>query len=212
VAIRLADRLPRLEIVIGLPMNELDVQRNEGTAGPSNYSGRTNFLWRQLPYAVGLVLAIAGVAYTNISHQPLLGYWVFLAVAIGFVCIITKWPELEGKQARLRLIWTQAAHWAAVIIAMNIMLISRVQQLMPTPATGLVLLVLLALGTFLAGLTLLSLPICFLGLAMAVAIPALSWLQQSVIFFVLGAILLIGLGLTFWLRQGDRRGAPDDRT
>jgi hypothetical protein len=95
---------------------------------------------------------------------------------------------------------------------MNIMLITRVQQLMPTPATGLVLLVLLALGTFLAGLSLLSLPICFLGIAMAVAIPALSWLQQSVIFFVLGAILLIGLGLTFWLRQGDRRGAPDDRT
>ena len=110
--------------------------------------------------------------------------------------------KLEGKQARLRLIWTQAAHWAAVLIAMNIMLISRVQQLMPTPATGLVLLVLLALGTFLAGLSLRSLTICFLGLAMAVAIPALSWLQQSVIFFVLGAILLIGLGLVFWLRSG----------
>lgn len=185
-------------------MNELDVQPNEGTAAPSNYSSRTNFLWRQLPYAVGLVLAIAGVAYTNISHQPLLGYWVFLAVAFGFVCIITKWPELEGKQARLRLIWTQAVHWAAVLVAMNIMLHSRVQQLIPTPATGLVLLVLLALGTFLAGLSLLSLPICFLGLAMAVAIPALSWLQQSVIFFVLGAILLIGLGLAFWLRRGER--------
>jgi hypothetical protein len=190
-------------------MNELDVQRNEGTATPSNYSGRTNFLWRQLPYTVGLVLAIAGVAYTNISHQPLLDYWVLLAAAIGVVCIITKWPQLEGKQARFRLIWTQAAHWAAVLIAMNIMLISRVQQLMPTPATGLVLLVLLALGTFLAGLSLLSLPICFLGLAMAVAIPALSWLQQSVIFFVLGAILLIGLGLAFWLRHGNRRDAPD---
>ena len=186
-------------------MNELDLQRNEGTVAPSRYSGRTNFLWRQLPYAVGLVLAIAGVAYTNISHQPLLGYWVFLAAAFGFVCIITKWPELEGKQARLRLIWTQAAHWAAVLVAMNIMLHSRVQQLLPTPATGLVLLVLLALGTFLAGLSLLSLPICFLGLAMAVAIPALSWLHQSVIFFVLGAILLIGLGLAFLLRSG----APD---
>jgi hypothetical protein len=192
-------------------MNELDVQRNEGTAAPSNYSSRTNFLWRQLPYAVALVLAIAGVGYTNISHQPLLDYWVLLAAAIGFVCIITKWPELEGKQARFRLIWTQVVHWAAVLIAMNIMLISRVQQLMPTPATGLVLLVLLALGTFLAGLSLLSLPICFLGLAMAVAIPALSWLQQSVIFFVLGAILLIGLGLAYWLHQGDRRGTSEDR-
>jgi hypothetical protein len=192
-------------------MSELDVQREEGAAAPSNYSRTTSFLWRQLPYAVALVLAIAGVAYTNISHQPLLGYWEFLAVAVGAVCIITKWSELDGKKARLRLMWTQAAHWAAVLIAMNIMLVSRVQQLMPTPATSLVLLVLLALGTFLAGLSLLSLPICFLGLAMAAAVPALSWLQQSVIFFFLGGILLIGLGLAFWLSQGDRRRASDER-
>ena len=192
-------------------MSELDVQRKEGAAAPSNHSRTANFLWRQLPYAVALVLAIAGVAYTNISHQPLLGYWEFLAVAVGVVCIITKWSELDGKKPRLRLMWTQAAHWAAVLIAMNIMLVSRVQQLMPTPATSLVLLVLLALGTFLAGLSLLSLPICFLGLAMAVAVPALSWLQQSVIFFVLGGILLIGLGLAFWLSQGDRRRASDER-
>ena len=191
-------------------MSELDVQRNEGADAPSHHSRRTNFLWRQLPYAVALVLAIAGVAYTNVSRQPLLGYWEFLAAAIGLVCIISKWPELEGKHARIRLIWTQAAHWAAVLIAMNIMLVARVQQLMPTPATSLVLLVLLALGTFLAGLSLRSLPMCFLGLAMAVSVPALSWLQQSVIFFVLGGTLLIGLGVTLWLRQGDRRGAPDE--
>jgi hypothetical protein len=87
---------------------------------------------------------------------------------------------------------------------MNIMLVSGVQQLLPTPATSLVLLVLLALGTFLAGVSLLSLQIAFLGLAMALAVPAISWLQQSVIFFLLGATLLIGLGITFWLSQ-DRR-------
>src|SRR5215475_4968178 len=187
-------------------MNELDEERMEGATAPSTFASPA-FLWRQLPYAVALLLAIAGVAYTNVSHQPLLGYWEFLAVAIGVVCVISKWSDLDGRQARLRLLWTQAAHWAAVLIAMNIMLVSRVQQLMPTPATSLVLLVLLALGTFLAGLSLLSLPICFLGLAMAVAVPALSWLQQSVIFFVLGAMLLIGLGLAFWLSLGDRRGA-----
>ena len=49
-----------------------------------------------------------------------------------------------------------------------------------------------------------SLQIAFLGLAMGAAVPAISWLQQSVIFFLLGAVLLVGLGLTFWLRQ-DRR-------
>jgi hypothetical protein len=194
-------------------MSEMDTQQMESGAARSMHSGMTHFLWQQLPYVVALVLAIAGVAYTNVSHQPLVGYWEFLALAIGVVCVITKWPEVDGKEAQLRLIWTQALHWVAVLVTMNIMLVSGVQQLLPTPATSLVLLTLLALGTFLAGVSLLSLQISFLGLAMGVAVPAISWLQQSVIFFLLGAVLLIGLGITFWLRQDRRpRAAPADTT
>jgi len=83
------------------------------------------------------------------------------------------------------------------------MLLSNVQQLLPAPAASLVLLILLALGTFLAGLNLLSLQICFLGLALALAVPAISWVQRSVLFFILAIVFLIGLGMTFWLRQGD---------
>ena len=171
----------------------------------------THFLWQQLPYIIALVLAVAGVAYTNASHQPLVGYWEFLALAIGVVCVINKWPEVDGKEARWRLIWTQALHWVAVLVTMNIMLVSGVQQLLPTPATSLVLLTLLALGTFLAGVSLLSPQIAFLGLAMGVTVPAISWLQQSIIFFLLGAVLLIGLGITFWLRQDRSPGSsPTD--
>ena len=178
-------------------MSEIETERNDGTQSPPTRSGLISFLWQQLPYIVALVLAIAGVAYTNASHQPLVRYWEFLALAIGVVCVINKWPEIDSKQDRWRLIWTQALHWIAVLGAMNIMLVSGVQQLLPTPATSLVLLILLALGTFLAGVSLLSLQIAFLGLAMGLAVPAISWLQQSVIFFLLGAVLLIGLGITF---------------
>src|SRR5437899_12019106 len=187
-------------------MSRIDVQRNVGTEPPSPHSGMAHFLWQQLPYVVALVLAIAGVAYTNVSHQPLVGYWEFLALAIGVVCVVTKWPGTQGKEAQLRLIWTQALHWVAVLLTMNIMLVSGVQQLLPTPATSLVLLTLLALGTFLAGVGLLSLRLCFLGVAMAVAVPAISWLQQSIVFFLLGAVLLVGFGIAFWLRK-DRSGA-----
>lgn len=186
-------------------MNDVDAQTGSVEHRPS-HSKMAHFLWQQLPYAIALVLAIAGVAYTNVSHQPLIGYWEFLALAIGVVCVVTKWPELDGKQAKLRLIWTQALHWVAVLVTMNIMLMSGVQQLLPTPATSLVLLALLALGTFLAGISLLSIQIAFLGLAMAIAVPAISWVQQSIVFFLLGAVLLIGLGITFWLRQD--RGSP----
>jgi hypothetical protein len=186
-------------------MSDIDAQ-TESVEHRSSHSKMAHFLWQQLPYAIALVLAIAGVAYTNVSHQPLIGYWEFLALAIGVVCVVTKWPELDGKETKLRLIWTQALHWVAVLVTMNIMLMSGVQQLLPTPATSLVLLALLALGTFLAGISLLSVQIAFLGLAMAIAVPAISWVQQSIVFFLLGAVLLIGLGITFWLRQD--RGSP----
>jgi hypothetical protein len=184
-----------------------DARRDADIGPASAHSPVMRFIWRQLPYLVALVLAIAGVAYTNASHQPLVGYWEFLALAIGVVCVVTNWPERETREAQFRLIWTQALHWVAVLITMNIMLASGVQQLLPMPATSLVLLTLLALGTFLAGLSLMSLPICFLGVAMGVAVPAISWLQQSIVFFLLGAILLIGFGIAFWLRKDRTRTA-----
>jgi len=94
------------------------------------------------------------------------------------------------------------------LVTMNIMLLSGVQQLLPTPATSLVLLMLLALGTFLAGLNLSSFQICFVGVAMALAVPAIAWFKQSALFLLLGAVLLIGLGLTFWPRRGNDRSTP----
>ena len=119
---------------------------------------------------------------------------------------------IAGVEERWRLIWTQAPHWVAVLVAMNIMLVSGVQHLLPTPATSLVLLTLLWLGTFLAGVSLLSTQIAFLSVAMDITVPAISWLQQSVIFFLLGAVLLIGPGITFCLRQDRDPSALDANT
>jgi hypothetical protein len=186
-----------------------DVELARGPSDLPSQSNKVRFLYRQLPYVVALVLAIVGVAYTNVSHQPLVGYWEFLALAMAVVCIVTEWPKAGDKQARVRLIWTQALHWVAILVTMNIMLLSGVQQLMPSPATSLVLLMLLALGTFLAGINLLSLQLSFLGLALALAVPVISWLKQSALFFVLAAVLLIGLGMTFWPREAGRRGKSE---
>jgi hypothetical protein len=180
-------------------MSETGAAPNAETQSPSTSSKMTRLLWEQLPYIVVLILAIAGVGYTNASHQPLVTYWEFLALAVGVVCVVHKWSDIDGREARWRLIWTQALHWIAVLITMNIMLVSGVQQLLPTPAISLVLLTLLALGTFLAGVNLLSPQIAFLGVAMGAAVPAISWLQQSVIFLLLGAVLLIGLAIAFWI-------------
>ena len=185
-------------------MTEPELTLNSDDASQRPDAG---LLQRKLPYIVVLVLAVAGVAYSTTSNQPLAGYWEFLALATGILCVMTQWSKVEGKDARTQLVWMQALHWGAILITMNIVLFSGVRQMLPGPATSLVLLTLLALGTFLAGIHLLSLPIAFLGLAMAVTVPAIAWFKQSALFLMLGAVLLIGLALTFWPRRSRRERA-----
>jgi hypothetical protein len=71
--------------------------------------------------------------------------------------------------------------------------------MMTSPGTGLVILLLFAVGTFLAGLNT-SLQIAFLGFVMALAVPAIAWLKQSALFLFLVAAAIIGIGLGLWRR------------
>jgi hypothetical protein len=66
----------------------------------SRYAG---LLQWKLPYIAVLTLAVSGVANTNISHQPLVGYWEFLALATGVLCVVTDWENAQDRQARFRL-------------------------------------------------------------------------------------------------------------
>jgi hypothetical protein len=85
---------------------------------------------RNLPYGVVLVLTLVGVAYTSFSKHPLVAYWEFIVPVMGVVCIGTGWRHAHDKQARLRLIWTQALHWLAFVVAMNLMLLPSVQNML----------------------------------------------------------------------------------
>ncbi len=165
-------------------------------------------LFKQAPYIVVLILAIAGVAYSNLTRQSLIGYWEVMAVVIFALCVVTQWGYIEERNGRFRLIGTQILHWGAVLVMMNLMVAFQVQSLVPTQAISLVLLALLALGTFTAGVAFLSLQICFLGVAMALTVPAIAWLTQSFLFLLLVAVLIAGLAIALWpARKGRTRRA-----
>jgi hypothetical protein len=161
---------------------------------------------RNLPYIAALALAIFGVAYSSFTGGAINGYWELLAIATGIVCVFTGWPTAPDRQTRLKLIWTQAAHWVTILVAMNLVLLHGVQQVLPIQATGLVLLLLLGTGTFLAGIYLQSLRICFLGFAMAMSIPGMTWLKQASLLLALGGLAVAGLAVAFWPR-GKRASA-----
>jgi hypothetical protein len=84
----------------------------------------------------------------------------------------------------------------------SLVLLPAVQKMLTSTATGLGLLVLLALGTFVAGVHV-SWQICVLGLIMALCVPAIAWLTESALFLVLSGAALIGIGTTFWWRPSE---------
>jgi hypothetical protein len=151
-----------------------------------------------LPYLLVLLLTIIGVAYTSVNKTPLVIYWELLAVITGAVCILSGWPHAPNRDDRVRLIWTQVLHWAAFLVAMNLVLVSDVQQMLNADATGLAILLLLALGTFVAGVHSLSWQTCALGAVMALGVPAVAWVEESALILLLAAIALVGVSGLFW--------------
>jgi hypothetical protein len=178
-------------------MNEPDFPDAAAEAIPR--SRIKTFVQRKLAYIILLGLTLFGVAYTSASHQPLNRYWEFLAVATGVTGVIMAWPADDNREARFRLAWTQAVHWIAILVAMNIVFLPGIQAMLPVIATGLALLLILALGTFLAGIHV-SLELCFLGIAMALSVPAIAWLKQSTLLLVLVGVAIVGLAITFLRR------------
>ncbi|MGA2638458.1 hypothetical protein [Methylocella sp.] len=174
-------------------------------------SPKTSFWLRELPYLVVLGLTLIGVGLTTVSRAPPTGYWEFMALVMCVVTISTAWAETSGRNARLRLIVTQALHWTSFLVAMNLTLLPSVQRLLNPEATGVTALLLLALGALTAGINILSWQIAFIGVVLAVSVPLKAWLQQGAVVVVLGLIVaLVGLAIVYsWHRGADRKdGAP----
>ena len=153
---------------------------------------------RDLSLGAVLVLTVIGVAYTSYSRRPIAVYWDFLAPLIALVCVAAGWRWASERGARLQLIRTQALHWIAFIVVMNVLLLPSVQKILGVSADGLAMLTLLALGTFTAGVHINSLRICLLGLLMVLGVPAIAWVEESAAILVLVAGLALAICAVFW--------------
>jgi hypothetical protein len=155
----------------------------------------------ELPYALMLVGAFVGVALNNFSTGPILLYWQILAPAYALICIFAGWDQGAPSPDRMRLIRTQAIHWLACLIAMRLLFLPQIRGVLNDNATGLALLIVLALSTFLAGLHANAWRIAVVGALLAIAAPAAAWVEQSALLLSVEALLILGVGaLFFWIR------------
>jgi hypothetical protein len=163
------------------------------------------FITRNLPYLVMLMLSVFGVAYTNFARHAMTNFWIVLAPLFGLICVASRWRHVEGGNPRLSLIGHQAVHWLAVVIAMYLVFVADVQQMMSDDATALMVLTILALGTFTAGIQISSWRLCMVGTVLALGVPTIAWFEErTLLFTLLGLVLATAAALLFIL---DRRSA-----
>jgi hypothetical protein len=172
---------------------------------PLHQSLHASFWVRELPFSLVLLLTLGGVGYTSFSKHPILIYWEILAPIIGLVCVWYGWPGANDNTGRLRLIGTQVLHWLAFLLVMNMVFLPSVQRVFNAESTGLAIFTLLALGTFTAGVHILSWQVCLLGLIMAFGIPAVAWIENSALLLVLVAAAVVGIGGAIWWRLREWR-------
>jgi hypothetical protein len=168
------------------------------TAPPERRRPGVSSWLKELPYGAVLVLTLVGVAYTSFTKRPTTAYWEFLVPVTGALCIWSGWRSAREKKEEFRLIWTQVAHWLAFFAAMNLLLLPSVQDMVNADATGLAILLLLALGTFVAGVHIPAWEVCILGVVMALFVPAIAWIEEAALIVLLALIVLIGAGTMFW--------------
>lgn len=160
-------------------------------------------LWqREFPYLLILVLSAAGVGWVSLTRHPVVRYWDVVAVVVAVVAVVEGWDEARESGGRWRLIWTQALHWGAFLVAMNLVFLPSMTAVLTTDALSLTVLLLLALGTFVSGVHTLSPLMAANGVFMAVCVPAIAWVDHTALVVVLVLVVLAAvLGLFLWLRH-----------
>jgi len=190
-------------------MSSMDIDpRDERSGDPGTAVGNgphVSFWIRELPFSLVLILTLLGVAYTSLLKQPIMGYWELLAPVIGLVCVGSGWSGASDRSARIQLIATQALHWAAFLLVMNMILLPGVQTILNANATGLAVLMLLALGTFTAGVQVLSWQVCLLGIIMALCVPVAAWIEASALIVALISMAALGIGVVLWWHWHESR-------
>lgn len=164
---------------------------------PSIRSHVVRWIREDWPYIAMLLLAVVGVAL----QLPAI-YWIFVMPVYALTCIVAGWPNFTTPEAHRELITVQTLNWLALIVAIYVLYNAGVQGVLNTNASGLVLLTLLALGTFMAGLQARVWRISGLGAVLFLAVPAIGWFEQSIMLLVGATLVVIAIGgLTWWLGQ-----------
>ena len=139
-----------------------------------------------------IVLSIIGIGITDFSPADSYKYWVAMVPIFCGACLILEWSRVRGKGFKwTTILRTQLLHWAGLLVAVRLVFEMLHKGRLDNENTGLVILLLLALSIFIAGIHL-GWRLCLVGGFLGAALVAATYLEEYVwILLIIGLAVLV---------------------
>lgn len=159
-----------------------------------------------------LVLVLIGVGISYFLPDKSYRYWVAMVPIFGIACTSSEWSRLRRQNLGIwKTVRNQLIHWFGVLVSVYLVHMLLNIQLLTKQNAGLVVLLVLALGTFLAGLQL-GWRLYVLGAFLWIILVMAAYLQGSLWVMILVGVVMISLFLYLRSRSGKSSEVmPDSR-
>ncbi len=133
-----------------------------------------------------------GVAYTDISPAQSHRYWLMMVPVFFIASLATEWQHVRsGKYPWKTVIWNHTLQWLAVLAAVQMVFSIQQTGRLNNEATGLILLLLFALITFITGIRMGWL-FRLAGVFLAISLLLLAYLERYLwLLIIIGVLLLV---------------------
>lgn len=150
-----------------------------------------------------VLLSVVGIGITDFAPQFSHWYWLAMVPATGIACLVMEWSRARqnGLDAAT-IVKKEVSMWLSVLVAVNLVYFLLHAGRLDSENTGLVILLILALATFLAGLHL-GWRLCLLGaflagaLVLATYLEEFLWIVLLVVLAAAGVLYVIARRKTF---------------
>ncbi len=178
--------------------NDVDVDEKERDIPVSLPHNKKSM--ERVALAVVFILAMLGVGVTDYAPLQSLNYWGAMAIILALSGLIMGWSKAQHlKQPVLQSLRVQIVHWIATGIAVfGIFLLLKAGRL-NYEGTGLVLLIVLGLATFLDGYRL-NLFFSLVGVFIFALAMIAAYIEEY-LWVLLIVMLILGVIVFFWERH-----------
>jgi hypothetical protein len=159
----------------------------------------TNYEWILM---VLMALAIIGVGMTYFYPDRSYRYWLAIVPVFGVACLSLEWARLKSKgKGFWPIIKDQFYHWSGVLVSVYLVYLLFNAQQLNNQNAGLVVLLVLALATFLAGIQL-GWRLYLLGGFLWLVLLMAAYLTGYLWVLILGGTLIMAIYIYWRIRTG----------